>query len=299
VAGQTLQRRPEVAAIRDLEIAARTLVAGLRHGRHASPLVGAGPEIFGVRPYRQGDDAAQVDWKRSARGDRLYSRERVDTSQTQALIVVDVSRSMDAGHRAGQPSKLDVARLVAAGLVMLLIEQGDTVGVFAPTTPVPAWRPPAGGAHHGQVLLDVLASLQAGGDVSPATGVALATARLRRPSLLVVVSDGWDGAAYLEALRRVAASGHDVVALTLVGPGDRALPNAGVVELEDAESGEVIAVDARALAASYADAAAAHRRALADGLHGPRLAGAELDTEQPLAPQLRRFLAARHERSGA
>ncbi len=294
-----LQRRPEVAAIRDLEVAARALVAGLRHGRHASPLLGAGPEIFGVRPYRQGDDAAQVDWKRSARSDRLYSRERVDTAQTQALVVMDVSRSMGVGHEAGCPSKLDVARLVAAGLVTLLVEQGDTVGFFAATAPAPAWRPPAGGAHQGQVLLDVLAALEPVSDVPPATAVALAVARLRRPSLLVVVSDAWDGAAYLAALRRAAASGHDVVALTLVAPGDRALPDAGVVELEDAESGEVIAVDARALAASFSDAAAVHRRALADGLHGPRLAGVELDVEQPLAPQLRRFLAARHERSGA
>jgi uncharacterized protein (DUF58 family) len=299
VPARDLQRRPEVAAIRDLEVAARVLVAGLRHGRHAGPLVGAGPEIFGVRLYRQGDDAAQVDWKRSARGDRLYSRERVDTSQTQALVVVDVSRSMGVGHGSGQPSKLDVARLVAAGLVTLLVEQGDTVGLFATTSPTPAWRPPAGGAHHAHVLLDVLASLASVGDTSPASAVALAAARLRRPSLLIVLSDGWDDGAYLEALRRAAAAGHDVVALTLVAPGDRALPDAGVVELEDAESGEVLAVDVGAVAASYVDAAAAHRRALAGGLHGPRLAGTELDTEQPLAPQLRRFLAARHERSGA
>jgi uncharacterized protein (DUF58 family) len=299
VAAPDLQRRPELAAIRDLEVAARALVAGLRHGRHASPLIGAGPEIFGVRPYRQGDDAAQVDWKRSARGDRLYSRERVDTSQTQALVVVDVSRSMGVGHAAGRPSKLEVARLAAAGLVMLLVEQGDTVGLFATASPALAWRPPAGGAHHGHVLFDVLASLEAGGDTPPSSAVTMAVARLRRPSLLIVLSDGWDGGVYLEALRRAAASGHDVVALTLVAPGDRGLPDTGIVELEDAESGDVIAVDARALAPSYIQAAAAHRRALAAGLHGPRLAGAELDIEQPLAPQLRRFLAARHERTGA
>ena len=124
-----LQRRPEVAAIRDLELAARALVAGLRHGRHASPLVGAGPEVWGVRPYRQGDDAAQVDWRRSARVDRLYSRERVDASQTQALVVVDASRSMAVGHATGMPTKIEVARIVAAAFVTLLIEQGDTVGL--------------------------------------------------------------------------------------------------------------------------------------------------------------------------
>ena len=298
MAAPDLQRRAEVAAIRDLEIAARTLVAGLRHGRHAGPLLGAGPEIWGVRPYRQGDDAAQVDWKRSARGDRLYSRERVDTSQTQALVVVDVSRSMGVGHTEGQPAKLEVAKVVAAGLLTLLVEQGDTVGLFAATVPVPAWRPPAGGAHHGHVLLDVLTTLDAGGDVAPSVAVAQATARLRRPSLLVVISDAWDDGGYLETLRRSAAGGHDVVALTVVGAGDRTLPDAGVVELEDAETGEVIAADVAALAADYAATAAAHRQALSAGLHGPRLAGTELDIAAPLVPQLRQFLAARHDRSG-
>ena len=102
---------PEVAAVRELALAAAALVAGLRHGRHAQPLVGAGPEVWGVRPYRQGDDAAQVDWKRSARGDRLYSRERADTSQTQAVLIVDASRSMGVGHRAGEPSKFEIAQV--------------------------------------------------------------------------------------------------------------------------------------------------------------------------------------------
>jgi uncharacterized protein (DUF58 family) len=291
-------RRSEVAAIRDLEIAARALVAGLRHGRHAAPLLGAGPEIWGVRPYRQGDDATQVDWKRSARGDRLYSRERVDTSQTQALVVVDVSRSMGVGHTEGRPTKLEVTKVIAAGLITLLIEQGDTVGLFAATLPVPAWQPPAGGAHHRQVLLDRLTTFDAAGDVAPSAAVAQATTRLRRPSLLVVISDAWDDTDYLETLRRSAASGHDVVAVTVVAPGDRTLPEAGVVELEDAETGAVIAVDAAALAADYQAAAAAHRQALSDGLRGSRLAGTDLDIEAPLVPQLRRFLAARHDRSG-
>jgi uncharacterized protein (DUF58 family) len=298
VAAPDLQRRSEVAAIRDLEIAARALVAGLRHGRHAGPLLGAGPEIWGLRPYRQGDDAAQVDWKRSARGDRLYSRERVDASQTQALVVLDVSRSMVVGHTDAGPTKLDVSKVVAAGLITLLVEQGDTVGLFAATTPVPAWRPPAGGAHHGHVLLDLLTTLDDGGGGAPSAAVAQATARLRRPSLLIVISDAWDDGGYLETLQRSAATGHDVVALTVVAPGDRALPEGGLVELEDAETGAVVAVDARTLAADYRAASAAHRQALSAGLHGPRLAGAHLEIDAPLAPQLRQFLAARHNRSG-
>ena len=149
--------------MRELALAAAALVAGLRHGRHAQPLVGAGPEVWGVRPYRQGDDAAQVDWKRSARGDRLYSRERADTSHTQAVLIVDASRSMGVGHRPGEPSKFEIAQVIAAALGTLLVEQGDTVGLYAATAPE-TWLGPGGGAHHGHVIVEALAQLAPSGD---------------------------------------------------------------------------------------------------------------------------------------
>lgn len=290
-----LQRRPEIAAVRDLELAAAALVAGLRHGRHRTPLVGAGPEVWGLRPYRQGDDAAQVDWKRSASGDRLYSRERADTSQTQALIVVDASRSMGVGHRPGEPSKFEIARVTAAALATLLVEQGDTVGLYASTVPE-AWWPPAGGAHHGHVLAGALTHLDALGDRRPSQAVTAALTRLRRPSLLIVVSDGWDDGAYVEALRHAAAAGHDVAVLTTLAPGDRDLPPGRVVELEDAETGEVRVLDGPVAAEEYARAAVAHHAALDLALRGPRLMMATLDTVAPLVPQVRRFLTARADR---
>lgn len=292
MAAPDLQRRPEIAAVRDLELAARAVAAGLRHGRHAAPLLGAGPEVWGVRPYRQGDDVAQVDWRRSARGDRLYSRERVDASHTQAVVVIDTSRSMNAGHGEGQPSKLDIARVAAAALVTLLVEQGDTAGLFAATTPV-TWLPPAGGAHHTRVLVDALAGLVVAGATPPSRLVSTALAHLRRPSLVVVLTDGWDDDAFAAALAQAAAGGHDVAVLRLSAPGDRRLPASGIVEVEDAESGAVIAVDVSEAAAGYAAAAAAHVAALETRLRGPRLDTACLDTTTPLAPQLRRWLLAR------
>jgi uncharacterized protein (DUF58 family) len=295
VVAPDLQRRPEIAAVRDLELAAAALVAGLRHGRHRTPLVGAGPEVWGLRPYRQGDDTAQVDWKRSASGDRLYSRERADTSQTQALIVVDASRSMSVGHRPGEPSKIEIARVTAAALATVLVEQGDTVGLYASAVP-DAWLPPAGGGHQGHVLAGALALLDANGERRPSQAVTAALARLRRPSLFIVLSDGWDDGAYAEALRHAAAAGHDVAALTVLAPGDRQLPPGGVVELEDAETGEVRVLDEGVARAEYAQAAAAHYTALDVALRGPRLMTARLDTATPLVPQVRQFLAARSNR---
>ena len=88
-----------------------------------------------------------------------------------------------------------------------------------------------------------------------------------------------------------------MAALHVTAPGDRRLPVATVVELEDAETGEVLAVDAGALHGSFGTAADEHHAAIDAGLHGPRLSGHRLVADAPLVPQLRRFLAARRQRN--
>jgi len=177
----------------------------------------------------------------------------------------------------------------------VLVEQGDTVGLYAATAPE-TWLGPGGGAHHGHVIIEALAQLAPSGDARPSRAVAAVVARLRRPSLLVVLSDGWDGPEYPSALRHAAAVGHDVAVLTTTAPGDRQIAARGVVELEDAETGEVRSVEGAALSDAYAEAAAGHYRALDVALRGPRLAAHPIVAEAPLVPQLRRFLIARANR---
>jgi len=82
------------AALRDLELLARTTVDGLRQGLHRSPFHGYSAEFSQYRHYRPGDDLKYVDWKAFARSDRLYSRQFRETTNLGALFVIDVSGSM-------------------------------------------------------------------------------------------------------------------------------------------------------------------------------------------------------------
>ena len=87
--------RPSVvAAIDDLELAARLVVEGLRTGQHRSPLHGYSAEFSQHRPYRAGDDLKYLDWKLLARTDRLYSRQFRETTNMAVMIVLDASASM-------------------------------------------------------------------------------------------------------------------------------------------------------------------------------------------------------------
>src|ERR1043165_8358059 len=118
-----------VAAIDDLELAARLVVEGSRTGGHRSPFHGFSTEFRQHRPYRAGDDLKHLDWKLYARSDRLYTRQFRETTNLSVLLVLDSSASMaypDTGV-----SKFRYAQIVAAALAYLVTEQGHAVGLMS------------------------------------------------------------------------------------------------------------------------------------------------------------------------
>src|SRR6478609_8704577 len=118
-----------VAAIDDLELAARIVVEGLRTGGHRSPFHGYSTEFRQHRPYRIGDDLKHLDWKLFARSDRLYTRQFRETTNLSVLFVVDASASMD--YPASGVSKFRYAQVVTAALAHLASTDGHAVGLMA------------------------------------------------------------------------------------------------------------------------------------------------------------------------
>ena len=106
---------PEVvAAIDDLELAARIVVEGLRTGGHRSPFHGYSTEFRQHRPYRAGDDLKYLDWKLFARSDRLYTRQFRETTNLSVMLVLDTSASM--AYPLTGLSKARYATIIAAAL---------------------------------------------------------------------------------------------------------------------------------------------------------------------------------------
>src|SRR5579862_4574869 len=106
-----------VAAIDDLELAARLVVEGLRTGGHKSPFHGFTTEFRQHRPYRAGDDLKYLDWKLFARSDRLYTRQFHETTNLSVMLVLDSSASMAFPHEG--VSKLRYGAIAAAALAYL------------------------------------------------------------------------------------------------------------------------------------------------------------------------------------
>jgi uncharacterized protein (DUF58 family) len=241
-----------VAAIEDLELAARLIVEGARSGEHRSPFHGFAAEFSQHRPYRPGDDLKYLDWKVLARTDRLYSRQFSETTNLSVMLVLDASGSM-AFPDAPAVSKMRYAVLIAAAIAYLVVERGDAAGlVVTGERPRTAYLPARGGRTHLQRLLAQLARVEAHGTSNLDRAVVLGAERLARRGLVLVVSDFYDATdETFRELRRVARRGHDVGLVQVVSRPEITFPYSSDVEFEDLESGGLRRVDADAAGPAY------------------------------------------------
>jgi len=259
-----------VAAIDDLELAARLVVEGLRTGGHRSPFHGFSTEFRQHRPYRAGDDLKYLDWKLFARSDRLYTRQFRETTNFSVMLALDTSASM--AYPPDGVSKFSYGKIVVAALAHLASEQGHAVGLMSMTGDKLSYVPARGGRHHLRSLIAQIDRLTPAGAWDPARVTARAGQLLQRRGVVVVVSDFYDAEEETRReMRRMTERGHDVAMLHLVSPPELSYSFSGSVELEDLESGERRLIDSATTGASYRSAFGeflerCRREALRDGV---------------------------------
>ncbi len=242
-----------VAAIDDLELAARLVVEGLRTGGHRSPFHGYSTEFRQHRPYRAGDDLKYLDWKLFGRSDRLYTRQFRETTNLSVMIVLDASASMAFPEQG--TSKFRYATIVAAALSYLVSEQGHAVGLMTSTDGKLTYVPARGGRPHLRSLLARLDRLSPANAWDPPQVISRGAQLLQRRGVVVVISDFYDAEDDTRrALRHVAQRGHDVAMLQLLSPAELHLQIEGNVEVEDLESHQRRLVDAASAGAQYGEA---------------------------------------------
>lgn len=284
---------PEVvAAIDDLELAARRIVEGLRAGGQRSPFHGVGAEFEQHRPYRAGDDLRHLDWKVYARSGRLYTRRFREATDLSVQLLVDTSASMD--FPAGDHAKFRCVQQLAAAIAWLVVADGNAVGLATAADGAVQWLPPRGGVRHRRALLARLAALRPAGRWDAGPLLAAAATRLPRRGLVVVLTDAWDDDDRLRRdLRLLAHHGHEVALLQVVAPEERALPFTGVHVVRDLESGERRVVDAGRDGAAYRARLAARLEETRRFARDAGLDHACIGTDEPPSRALRDWLLRR------
>jgi uncharacterized protein (DUF58 family) len=231
---------PEILRqVRAIELRTRGIVSTLFAGEYRSVFRGQGMEFAEVRAYQHGDDFRHIDWNVSARLSTPYVKTFTEERELTVMLVVDQSGST----RFGRPrTKAALAVEIAAVLALAAARQHDRSGALLFTEQVERVIPPAKGRSHAlRVIRDLLAFEPAGRRTNLDAALRYTAQLLVHRSIVVVVSDflatGWE-----QSLRRLVAA-HDVVAIAVDDPRERRLPDAGWIELEDAETGRHVVVD--------------------------------------------------------
>ncbi len=286
---------PEILRqVKTIELKTRRLVSGLFSGEYRSVFRGRGIEFAEVRGYQQGDDYRAIDWNVSARMGSPYVKTFVEERELTLLLVVDRSGSVEFGRPV---AKAERAVEVAAVLALAAARQQDRVGAVIFSQRVEHVVPPAKGrAHALRVLRDLVAFRPSERGTDIAAALAYSARLLRHRSIVVILSD-FRAADWEQPLRRLARR-HEVVAITVDDPREVDLPEAGWIELRDAETGTSLLVDTSHRAARLKIRMAAERARLE---RARLFAKAEVDhvalrTDRPYAQALHRAFALRARR---
>ena len=244
--------------IRQLEIRTRKEVTDVLAGDYKSAFRGAGREFDEVREYLPGDDVRSIDWNVTARQGRPFIKRFQEERELTVFFAVDLSASGFYG--AGQTSKNDLAAELCATLAFSAVKSNDKVGLLLFTDRTELFIPPVKGtARAMRVVREVLGFRPQGTGTDLAGAVNFLARVLKKRAVVFLISDFIGGGEYDKPLRLLAQR-HDVVALQLTDETELTLSNDGLVEMQDAETGEVVLVDTASRAVRDAFAAEAARR---------------------------------------
>ena len=286
---------------------------GLLQGDYRTLWRGAGLDLADLREYQHADDVRYIDWNVTARLQVPHVRQYTEDRELTAWFLVDLSGSVDFGSDA--TTKRAQGEGFVAALARLLTRHGNRVGAIlyrpAAARPLALLAPGAGRNQVLQILTRLrqpAAVAQPGprGQVAPADPTRLgdlltrAGALLRRRSLVFVLSDFISAPGWGPALGRLARR-HEVLAVRLFDPLEMALPDIGLLTVQDAETGEQLQVDTQdaGFRRRFEALAAAHEADLRDQLAGAGVDVLELSTSDELFDALMRYLALRRQRARA
>ncbi len=281
-----------LSAIHDLEVIARVTVEGALSGLHRSPFHGYSAEFSQYRHYRPGDDLKYVDWKLFARTDRIYTKQFRETTNLRMQIVLDASASMGFRGSTGV-SKLEYAKLIAAGFAHLLVTQGDAAGLIVHDADIRSYVGARGGRSHLRALLVALSRVESMGPTAGAFALKRAIDLLRTRGVLLVLSDFYDDEDGIDAeLRRAARIGHDVVVFHVLTPDEMHLNVGSASEFEDSETGDRV-LAGRSVEREYSTQLAAFLLRWRERCAAYGIDYLQVLTDQPLDAALRGYLLRR------
>lgn len=229
-----------LAKIRRIEITTSKLVTDFLSGQYESVFKGRGIEFDEVREYQPGDEIRSIDWNVTARMNHPFVKKYIEERQLTVMIMLDASGSSYFG--TSRHFKSEVAAEAAAVLAFSAVKNNDRVGLIIFTDKIEKFIPPRKGRQHVlRVIREALYFKPTGKKTDIAGALRYLDGVTSRRAVTFIISDFF--ASDFKRELTVANKKHDIVAITITDPREKDLPNAGLIDLADAETGDFFMID--------------------------------------------------------
>jgi len=229
-----------IRKIRRIQITTNRLVNESLAGEYHSVFKGRGMEFDEVREYQHGDDVRSIDWNVTSRAGRPFVKRYVEERELTVMLMVDTSASGAFGSES--KTKGEITAEISALLAFSAIKNNDRVGAILFTDQIEKFIPPRRGSTH---VLRVIRELLYHKPKHRGTNIQCALDHLNlvlnKHAVVFLISDLLDQG--FEQSLKVANRKHDVVIIQIVDPREQSLPDVGILELRDAETGEIVTID--------------------------------------------------------
>lgn len=231
--------------VRKIEIKTRGLSNEIFAGKYHTAFRGRGMSFSEVREYRVGDDVRDIDWNVTARSRKPHIKVYEEERELTMMLLVDVSGSRMFG--SSELLKKNVITEIAAVLAFSASQNNDKVGCIFFSDRVEKFIPPKKGRQHILMIIRELIGFKPEGrgtSLSEPLRFLAAVSKKRTTSFLLsdFMDSEADAAAFEEALK-ITGGRHDLVGIRVYDHREQELPDVGILELEDAETGEKVWID--------------------------------------------------------
>ncbi len=221
--------------VRKIEIKTRGLSQNIFAGEYHTAFKGRGMTFSEVREYQYGDDIRDIDWNVTARHNKPFVKVYEEERELTVMLLVDVSGSRMFGAEGAQ--KREVMAEIAATIAFSAIQNNDKIGVIFFSDKVEKFIPPKKGRKHILFIIRELIDFEPEHKLTDiSTVLRYFTDALKKRATTFLISDFIDSHDYSKALA-VARNRHDVIAVQVYDKRDASLPDVGLMQVTDLETG--------------------------------------------------------------
>lgn len=232
--------RASFQKVKGIEITTRKMVEEYFSGKYESVFKGTGMNFSDVREYQAGDDVRAIDWNVTARLGRPFIKQFVEERELTIMLAVDISGSQYFGTH--EKSKAELACEIAAILAFSALRNQDKVGLLMFSDGIEKYLPPR--KQKGYVLRiirEILYRKPKEHKTNLNKTLRYLNEMMHKKGIIFLISDYIDSD--FEKTLRITNRKHDLIAVTISDPIEEKIPDIGLIEMEDPESGAIITID--------------------------------------------------------